>query len=172
MINMAKEPVDLTKIKIPEHPLEMLQTPQDRADNLPVLIALYETILDTVEENLRIKGKRLEAANVEHATWLAYYDQRKIELSTITKFMLAQVESARGKLWKDYTKNMSLDLNYRDKENFINNEPYYLAMHELYLEIEELYKKFDAVVEAFKSRGYALNNITRIRIAEMSDYVL
>jgi hypothetical protein len=47
-----------------------------------------------------------------------------------------------------------------------------LNVYQVLLTVEELQKKYTSVVEAFQARGYALRNITSIRVASMEDVVL
>ncbi len=140
--------------------------------NIPKVVEIYEGYLQNFSDNLAIKGKRLELANYEQASWLSYYDERKVELRSIVRYMEAHVERVRGKLWKDYTENYSRELSPKDKEQYINHEKSYLSANELFLEVRELYEKFESAVESFKARGYALNNIVKIRVADLGDFVV
>jgi hypothetical protein len=45
-------------------------------------------------------------------------------------------------------------------------------MLELYLEVKDLHDRYAAVVDAFRSRGFALNNITKIRVAALEDVTI
>ena len=137
--------------------------------NLPDILAQYEDALSDVQENLKIKGKTLQEANVENPVWQSYYDERRVELHTLVKYMDSRVAKARGKLFKSYTENHSHDLSDRAKDKYIDNEPAYLNALELYLEIKEVYEKYESVVDAFRSRGYALNNVTKLRVASLED---
>lgn len=151
---------------------DALNAVRDSITNIPKIVETYEGYLSDFQKNLTIKGKRLELANYEQATWMSYYDERRVELHAIVRYMEMYVEKVRGKLWRDYTENYSRDLSPKDKDQYINNEKAFLDATSLFLEIRELYEKFESVVESFKARGYALNNITRIRIADMGDYVV
>lgn len=129
----------------------------------------FEDALDGVEKVLKIEGKKLEHANRENPTWQHYYDQKKIELSTLRKFYEMEVARVRASLFRSYTESSSRELSDRAKDKYIDNEKAYLDANEILLEIEELYQKYDSVVQAFQSRGYALNNITKIRCASLED---
>jgi hypothetical protein len=137
--------------------------------NLPAMLEQYERELAEAEQHLAIKGKKLEHANRENPTWQHYYDARRIELATLVKYMEMQVARVRGKLFKSYSEHNQRDFSDKAKNQMIDNEPAYLNVYELYLEVEEMYKKYQAVVDAFTSRGYALNNITKIRVAALED---
>lgn len=140
--------------------------------HLSAIIAQYEEDLEDAEKNISIKGKTLEGANIEQASWLTYYDQKRVELSTLMKYLDREVERVRGKLWQQYTEKMSRDLNTRDKENYINNEPAYLAKQEQYLMVSEIHGKYSSLIDAFKARGFALNNIVKLRTNAIENEII
>lgn len=144
---------------------------KDKAKLVSILFQ-YEDELKEVENNLRIKGKKLEEANRENAIWQHYYDQRKIELGTLRKYFEQEVARVRGTLFKTYTESNSRDLSDRAKDKYIDHEKAYLDTNELLLEVQEMYEKYESVVDAFRSRGYALNNITKLRCASLEDVMM
>lgn len=139
---------------------------------LPSILEEYEAEIDNAKPILEIKGKRLEAANTENAAWKNYYNQKRIELYTLTKYFEAEVTRVRGKLFRSYKENHTRELNEREILKYIDNEKAYLDMNELYLEVKEMYEKYQAIVDAFTERGYALTNITKIRVASLEDVEL
>lgn len=140
--------------------------------NLPSIIAEYEDLLSGVEEKISIKGKSIEHANRENPTWQLYYDQKRIELHTLVRYLESQMSRVRGKLFRSYTEAHQRELSDRAKDKYIDNEDAFLAINELYLEIKEVYDKYQAVCDAYKSRGYALNNITKVRVASLEDAMI
>jgi len=149
-----------------------LQILEDNLANLPTILAEYETELNKAESLLEIKGRTLERANVEQSSWQYFYDVRKRELGSILKYLNMRVEKTRAKLFRSYVETHNRELSDRTIDKYVNNEEAYLSMYQLYLEVSELYEKYDAVVEAFRSRGYALNNITKIRVASLEDVTI
>lgn len=144
----------------------------DDLSNIPAILDKYEDALVGHENHLKIKGKNLESANVENPSWMAYYDQRKIELNSLARFIEMKLEQEKGKLWKAYTEAYSRELSARDKDQYISKDPSYLKVYQVLIIIEELLKKYSSVVDAFQNRGYALRNITSLRVASMEDVVL
>lgn len=137
--------------------------------DVPRLIAEYEDGLIEAKDHLRMSGKRMDVALAEQGSWTFYYGAKKSELKTLVKFMELQVASVRGELIRRYTENYSRALGDRVLNNYVDNEPEYLSMRQLALEIEEMYEKYDALMDAFKSRGFALNNTTNLKIAQLHD---
>lgn len=140
--------------------------------NIPSLIDEYEQAFTTVAENLRLGGKALDHALNEQSTWPIYYAQRRAELKTILKFLDAQVSSTRGTLARRYVENYSRSLGERVMNSYIDSEPEFLRMNELYLEVAELYDKYDSAVDAFDKRGFALRDLTAARIATIQNAIL
>ena len=144
----------------------------DKNKNLPKILGDYETALDGFQNHLAIKGKNLEHANREHATWQSYYDERRIELHTLVKHFETQMNKIRGSLFRQYTENYSRELNDRTKDQYINHEDEFLKISGIYLEVKDLHDRYVGVVDAFRSRGFALNNITKIRVAALEDVTI
>lgn len=138
-------------------------------EKLLTILVEYDQALEGVEDLISIKGKNLEVANRENAAWAQYYDNKRAELKTLVDHFGLEIKRIRGKLYKSYTENHMVDLNDRAKDRYIDTEPAYLTIAGLALEVQELYDKYVVVVDAFKTRGYALNNITKARVASIED---
>lgn len=148
-------------------------TASSKYDKLPALILEYDEHLDHVEERIAIKGKGLEAANVENAAWQVFYDQKRVEMRTVLKYMTMEIERVRGKLYKHLKEGGSnRELGEREINQYINQEESYLHMKQLQLEVEELYEKYKTVIDAFTTRGYALRNITELRISQLEGAII
>lgn len=139
--------------------------------NLPTLIAEYETSLEEAERILPVKGKTLDAA-LKEQTAVVFFDQRRAEVKSLVKYMEVQVAKVRGGLVRRLNESHAKALGERMINSYIDNEDSYVQMHELLLEVEELYEKYTAVVEAFNKRGFALRDITQARIADVHDSIL
>jgi hypothetical protein len=144
----------------------------DKNKNLPNILGEYEAALEGYQEHLAIKGKNLEHANREHPAWQSYYDERRMELHTLYKHFETQMYKVRGSLFKQYTESYSRELNDRAKDQYINHEDEFLKISGIYLEVKDLHDRYVSVVDAFRSRGFALNNITKIRVAALEDAVI
>lgn len=145
---------------------------KERFKNLPTILAAYEDELEHAEQDLVIKGKSLEVANRENPSLYSYYDQRRMELKTLVDYMDNQVQRTRGRLFKTFTENFNRDLSDRAKDKYIDGEQAYLDIYEIYLEVKEIYNQYESIVEALKLRGYALKNITEIRVHNLENVIL
>lgn len=137
--------------------------------NLPNLVIQYEADLEAAPANLKISGKTLEIALREQGTWPVYYSQRRSELKTLMKHLDAKVSAVRGTIARRYVENYSRSLGERVMNTYIDAEPEYLAIYQLYLEIAELHDKYSDVCEAFTIRGFALRDLTTARVHSIQD---
>ncbi len=135
----------------------------EKYKNLGTILGDYLNDLSEAEDNLKIDGKTLERANRENASWKFYYKQRLVELNTLTKYFEREIDRVRGKLFKSLSyPNSNLDLSDRAKEKYIDTEQAYLDINEIYLEVKEVRDGFEAIVDAFTDRGYALKNSMQV----------
>lgn len=130
---------------------------------LPTLVETYETDLMEAAANVKITGKLLDLALREQGSWPLYYSQRRAELKTLVKYLDAKVSAVRGSLAKRYVENYNPKIGERVMNSYIDSEPEYLKMYRLYLEISDLYERYNEVCEAFTIRGFALRDITLAR---------
>lgn len=136
-------------------------------ERLPIVLAEYDEHLIDISAILAVKGKIIEEALKEQAAWPIFFDEKRRELITLTKLLEARVASVRSKLFRQYTENSARALTDRTIDKYIDSEPEYLSMNELYLEVKELTDKYEAVMDAFKVRGFALRDVTQLRIAQL-----
>lgn len=139
--------------------------------NLGKMLEPYIMDLENKDAALGIKGKTIELANREQPQHLAYYDERRVELHTLVKFFEAEIARVRSKLLKGM-EQYPRELTDRMKDKYIDDDEAYLAVIEKYLAVKEVYGLYDSLVECFRARGFALNNITKIRVASLEDVIL
>lgn len=135
--------------------------------NLPSLLAGYDEQLDQARLVIPVKGKTLETAQREQCSWFVYFDERRVELKTLVKYMTAHVAKVRGALTRKYNEVPSKALGERLIKNYIDHDIEYLKAYELLLEVEELFEKYESITDAFTKRGFALRDITSARISEV-----
>lgn len=138
--------------------------------NAPNVLSDYWTEINLAEDRLRVKGKTIHQALEEQVGWLYHYATKLSELSTLTRYAELCVERVRGRLYKRYTENYSRELNDRQKDKYIDNEDEYVNIYSIFLEIKETREKVEAVVEAFRARGFALKNLLDAKIQQINNY--
>ena len=124
------------------------------------------------QDNLEIDGKNLELCCVQHASWLAYYDEIVCELKYTLEFVEMIEKQVRGDLFKMIKEKYNKEYTDTSIVRVIDANKDYIEVHELYLIVQEQYDKARSVVEAFKQRSYVLNNIVKIREKELEHVVI
>lgn len=140
--------------------------------NLPAILEKYQNEINNAKEHLSLKGKPIGDCNKEQCSWELFYHERCVELKTLTKYFESMVNRERGILYRNFTENFSIELTDRAKDQYINSEPDYLSIQQLYLEVKEMYDKYQSIVDCFKSRGYSLNNLTKLVLEQVTEHTL
>lgn len=135
-------------------------------------IAKAEAALKDYEDNLTINEKNLELACVEHASWLAFYDEIAVELKYTLEFVDMVEKEVRGNAFKLIKDTFQKEYTDSSIQRVIDANPDYLEVHELLLIVQEQYDKARVVVKAFEQRSYSLNNIVKIREKELEHVVI
>lgn len=124
------------------------------------------------EEKLEINNKNLELCCVEHASWLAYYDEIASELKYTVDFVQMIEDQVRGELYKHIKDTAQKAYSETGIKMVIDANPDYIEIHEILLMAAEQYLKCYKVVKAFEQRSYMLNNIVKIREKELEHVVI
>lgn len=142
----------------------------EKLEKLEAFLDIYENDLNDFEENLRIRGKSLETANLEQAQWFGYYGERKVELKRVVDLFETERNRIKYVLFKNAKLNMEMSDSLRLK--YIEQDNAYLEINRKYLNVVEIYSKYINAVETFLQRGYSLRNLTNARVASVHNDVL
>jgi len=136
-------------------------------ERIPELLKIYEEEYDGFDDKLTMEGKTIGVANRENASWLSYYDERRIEIGSVAKWLEMDLARVKAKLYKNITEGYDFNLTEAGKQTYIAGEQEYIVRRTALLEVQELYEKFESAVESFKQRGYQLRNLTELKIAQL-----
>lgn len=139
---------------------------------IPGRIAVYEQLIENAEPVFQLEGKSLEAACKEHAQNLMFYDVMLQECKTVEETIRVKLDEIESNLYRRLNENNNRALGTRDIQQYIKGEPQYVAAYEILLEVVHVKRKLEAVVEALKSMGWMINNITKLRIAQLEHITL
>lgn len=137
---------------------------------LDSVIELYQNDLMEADDIIKLKGKQIDFANVEHSGWANYYHQKGVEVKNIRDYVEMKLDEVQGQLWMKYTEHYDRQLAQKDIERYIKQHAEYLDMYEKYLKVNELWGQFERVRESFKTRGYNLNNLTKLITANVQEW--
>lgn len=138
-------------------------------ENLPDILLSYEEKIKDWKSHVIIDGKNIEKANIEQSSWLAYYDQIRVELRTLVDFFDMKVKEIRGEVTSYIIQKSEIDHNERTRERMIDASPEYIKIFQYFLQVKEIYNMVDSIVNQFRDRAFVLNNLVKIRIANIQD---
>lgn len=142
---------------------------EEDLSNLQEVLKEYDGWLKNYEKNLKIDMKTYSKANSEQAGWLAWYSELHDELDVIHKDMETRSKVARAMAAIKLEKVSSKKYTEKEMTRHEDTDPTVRATNKAAREIEERKKRAATIVEAFKARGYTLNNMTRIRMGGFQD---
>ena len=154
---------------------DLVKDKQGKLDKKKLLLVADQYIKE-IEENgekeLSLKGKSLEAANMENSSMQHYYECVRVELNSVVKYVEFVIEKHRGAVFLYLTEKNQRDLSDRGKEKYIDSNDELLELNECLIAIKEVHNKYQSIVDAFKNRGFQLRNITELRIAQLNQDVM
>lgn len=136
------------------------------------IIEIYREYINEAENVIKLSGKRIDIANAEHSGWSSYFHEKSVEVKHIKEYMQMRLNEVHGTLWIKFTEKMNIVLAQKDKEQYIRTDTAYLDINEQFLKIQELYDQFQRINDGFTTRGYCLNNLTRLLVASNNDWII
>lgn len=140
--------------------------------HLDKIIEIYTEDLNEADILLKLTNKKIDMANAEHSGWKNYYHAKEVEVKYLKEYIRSKLDEVHGELWVKYTEKMDRVLTQKDKEQYIKREPIYLNILSEFLKIQELHEQFIRLNESFTTRGYVLNNLTRLITSDTNDWII
>jgi hypothetical protein len=146
---------------------------QEEVAKLLDSLTIYEKELEKAEERVTMRGKSLAEAQKEQTAWPVFYGMKRAEIYVIFKRLDSRVAAIRGRLHRFYKEHDSLGSSERQIDKYVDANEEFLAANELLLHVEEIYKKYNEVIEnGFDKRGFALRDFTQARVHEIHNEIL
>jgi hypothetical protein len=136
------------------------------------LMSEYTSQIKDWKSDVEIKGKNLKVANIEQASFLARYDEIRVELKALLDYYDMRVKQVRSEALQVIIKHASYDYNSTEKEKIIDSDPKYLKYKRVQIEINEMFNLLSSISDQFKNRAYTLNNLVKIYTAALEDITL
>ena len=147
------------------------------AHNLTLVVdvlAEFERDLDegAIDRMFDMEGRRLEELCKEHSRNMVKYDTKFRELKSLEDFIKMKLEETKSIHWRKYTERYNVKLTGRDVEAYVAGEEDYVTMYQILLEVTNVKRKFEAIVEGLKNMGWNLSHITKLRVAQIEAAVI
>lgn len=141
-------------------------------NKVPARIDLYTQLIQAAEPLFNLDGKSLEDACKNHAQDLMFYDLMLQECKSIEDTVRSRIEVIEAELYRKYLETGSRALNSREIPQYIKGDQRYTDAYAILLEVVHVKRQLEAIVEALKSLGWSLNNIVKLRIAQLDHITL
>lgn len=139
---------------------------------IPAKLEVYEALIKAAEPLFNLEGAVLEDACKAHLQNLALYDMMYNECKTIEAYLDAKREEVEASLHKHYLENSQRQLGARDLVMYIRGDPQVIEVIQILLEVSHVRRQLEAIVEAFKTMGWSLSNIVKLRVAQLDHTTL
>lgn len=145
----------------------------DDLSNLDMVITTYSSVLNReLKKDVQIANKTIQLCNQEQPSLYSYYDQLRVEIEILNDYLDIKVKETKMKVIRLILDKSDKTYGERMLEKMADDHPTFVAMQKKALKTKELYMKARSAVASFEQRGYALNNITKIRVAAIEDTVI
>ena len=135
-------------------------------------IAHIESEIADWETDINLDGKNLQAALIEQPSYLARYDQLASEAGYYVDCVDIMVKRVRAERIRYIKQNFAKDYTDSAIQKIVDGDEQYLNTYQIYIEVKYLYDRCRSLVDSFKQRSYALNNIVKVRESELQDITI
>lgn len=143
-----------------------------RLGKIPGRIAVYEQLIENAESVFVLNGRGLEECCKSHAQDLMFYDVMLQECKTVEETIKLRLEEVESQLYQKYHQGMQIKLSTTDIRQYIKGDPQFVQASQILLEVQHTKRRLEAIVEALKSFGWSINNVVKLRIAQLDHVTL
>ena len=143
---------------------------QNDLSSLPEALDWYLEELNGGQEAISINGN-LMSQNQIHPGLIAYYDAMHTDLDMILELVERNYRITRGTILKQWAEDppTSKKLSTTEQKEIVETEPDVMEAFELVQEVKYVYSHYSSLLKALEQRGYTLNNIVKLRLANMEE---
>lgn len=131
-------------------------------------VDFYEHELLTAKQEVKITGNLEKAAAAMPGIVEHRYNQLQ-DIEAILEFLNIKQRKIRSTYFKKYLENYQRALSSRDVEKYVDGEDEVFDFELLINEFALLRNKWLGITKALETKGFAINNITRLRVAGIED---
>lgn len=132
----------------------------------------YEKAMEGWKNVVTLDNKNIEVVNMEQSSWIAYYDEIKVQLKIALDYVDFLLKEQKAKSIKVLYQTMQKSVSDRTVEKLAEDNEKYKNLFIIYLEVKELYMLADSIVSQLQQRAYSINNIVKIREKELEGITL
>lgn len=131
----------------------------------------YRNVLEELDLFFNLDGKKIEFICKELPKITVKAKTYYAKCKSFTDFLELKRDEIEGSLWKKYIEGSRRTLDKKEIQMFIKQEPEYVTISELLLELEYLRRGFENVMSGLDILHWQLNNIVKLRVASLQEDV-
>jgi len=130
----------------------------------------YRENLDQAFDDMAIEGN-LQMANQLHPGLVAYYNAMHTDLDMIEEYCKQSVIATKARRLRQWIENppFNTKVNETTMKSLLETDEEVIEANSILLEVQDVFKKYTGLMKVLNDRGYSLNNITKLRIANMEE---
>lgn len=143
---------------------------QDLA-HLPDFVSYYQTEFQEARREISIKGN-LER-NLSSLPGITEHRFNQLqEIEAVLNYLNIQLRAIKKRHFQKYLESYNRALSSRDAEKYAEGEKEVVDYEVLINEVALLRNQYLGILKALETKGFTLNNITKLRVAGMEDVTL
>jgi hypothetical protein len=145
---------------------------EEDGSNLDKILSEYEKIAEFSKHLLTLEGKTLQYAAAQQPKDFTFYLECKSNLKSILDYYEAQLKYLHAQLHRKIRENDPKDMTEKEINSKITCHDSYRDLLYEVLKIKDIHERYSGIIEAYRTRGYSLNNITKGLEIEASNIIL
>ena len=135
---------------------------------IPAFILFYENELRSAKSDCAITG--LLEKNLKDLPGITEHRFNQLqEIEAVLEFLNIQLRKLRRKYFQKYLETYQRALTSRDAEKYVDGEDEVIDFETIINEVALLRNRWLGVMKGLETKGFQVNNITRLRVAGMED---
>ena len=140
--------------------------------NIDVYLDRYEKFIEDNKEFFNTDNVKLEVLCKKLPKLTCDFKLIASELKSMNDYLEFRKETLEGELWKKYIEGSKRHMAPKDIQMYTKQDESFVFIGENILEIAHMKRNVDACIEALETLHWQLNNIVKIRVAELEEAVL
>jgi hypothetical protein len=135
---------------------------------IPAFILYYENELHSAKADCAISG--LLEKNLKDLPGLTEHRFNQLqEIEAVLEYLNIQLRKMRRRYFQKYLETYQRALTSRDAEKYVDGEDEIIDFETIINEVALLRNRWLGIMKGLETKGFQVNNITRLRVAGMED---
>jgi hypothetical protein len=144
----------------------------DCLDAILPLLPKYEELIEKADPLFNLAGQRLEVVARELPKHQTKYSKALKEIKGLVEWLNTVKDKRVAKVWKRFTEGYAAKLGPNDIKNYVGGDKEIIEINQIIIEVELIKQQLESVVSGFEQMGWMVAHITKLRVAELQEYIM